>query len=296
MTAPLSTATTGSRPLSSRSNDRCHIRECSRPSKASRSVSSDRSSPAQKCSPWASSTTAFTPSGGALKNASMPSTVGSFSALRFAARVRRSTATSPSAPCRSTSSEGGSRGANRSVTEPLACPSAALVMMLPPAATPPRPARSDAGRPPGGAGRSAGSSRWRCAAARTGTRCSGGPCSGPGSPRGAPQLRLGDRRPVAHLHVRGADLAPPPVGDPDDGAVGHRVELHRDGLHLGRVHVLPTGDVHVFHPVDDVRPPVALHPQDVAGAEPLPVDEGGGGLLRAVPVAREDVRAAHQEL
>src|SRR3712207_8713183 len=71
------------RPCSIRSNARCHIRECSRPSNAVRSVSSDRSSPAQKCSPSASSTTAFTPSGGAAKNASIPSTVGSLSALRL---------------------------------------------------------------------------------------------------------------------------------------------------------------------------------------------------------------------
>ena len=87
-----------------RSNARCHISECSRPPNASRSVSSDRSRPAEKCSPSASRTTAATPVGGALKKASMPSTVVSSNALRFADRHSRSTATTP---CRSTWSEGG---------------------------------------------------------------------------------------------------------------------------------------------------------------------------------------------
>ena len=79
-----------------RSNTRCHIRECSSAPNASRSVSSDRSRPAEKWSPSASNTTALTPSGGALKNASRPRMVASSRALRFAARLIRSTATAPS--------------------------------------------------------------------------------------------------------------------------------------------------------------------------------------------------------
>ena len=48
-TAPCSTATTGTRPNWIASNAACHMRECSTPVATSRSASSDRSSPAQKC-------------------------------------------------------------------------------------------------------------------------------------------------------------------------------------------------------------------------------------------------------
>src|SRR5918911_1858472 len=100
-TAPCSTDTTGTRPNSTRSNARCHIIECSTPSTVLRSVSSARSSPAQKWSPSAARTTACTPAGTFVKNASTPSTVASLSALRFSGRASHSTATSSRTSARS---------------------------------------------------------------------------------------------------------------------------------------------------------------------------------------------------
>ena len=75
------------------------------PSAVSRSDSSLRSSPAEKCSPAPYTTAALMPSGSAEKKASMPSTVPSSSALRFSGRDSRRIAMSP---LRSAWSEGGS--------------------------------------------------------------------------------------------------------------------------------------------------------------------------------------------
>ena len=87
------------------------------PSATSRSVSSPRSSPAEKCSPAPCSTTALMPSGSALKKRSMPSTVASSSALRFCGRASRRIAMSPR---RSAASEGGRLGAMRRLGRVLA--------------------------------------------------------------------------------------------------------------------------------------------------------------------------------
>src|SRR5262245_1135131 len=105
-TAPWSTATTGTVPNWMRANASCHIRECWTPCAAERSFSSARSRPAQKCAPAPCSTTARQPSGGAAKKSRSPSTVGSFRALRFAARSRRRT---PIASWRSKWSDAGVR-------------------------------------------------------------------------------------------------------------------------------------------------------------------------------------------
>src|SRR5262245_13011278 len=94
-TAPCSTATTGALPYSMRSNARCQLREWAMPCAISREVSSVRSSPAQKCSPSAASTTALIASGRAAKKVSIPNTVGSSMAFRFSGRARKRTAMSP---------------------------------------------------------------------------------------------------------------------------------------------------------------------------------------------------------
>src|SRR5262245_21196792 len=71
----------------------------------SRSLSSVRSRPAEKCSPSPASKTASMPAGSDMKNCSMPMMVSSSSALRFCGRLSLSTAT---LPCRSAASEAGS--------------------------------------------------------------------------------------------------------------------------------------------------------------------------------------------
>src|SRR5258705_4990447 len=95
ITAPFSAAITGMRLYWIRSNTRCHIWECRRPSVASCSVSSDRSRPEEKWSPTPWMTTAPTPSGRLEKQSWIARMMPSFSALRLAGRLRPTVSTAP---------------------------------------------------------------------------------------------------------------------------------------------------------------------------------------------------------
>src|SRR5690606_28078365 len=86
-----------------------------------------------------------------------------------------------------------------------------------------------------------------------------------------------------------ADLAPPLVGHADDTDVGDGGVLEDGGLHLGGVHVLAAGDVHVLHPVADGVEAVVVDDRGVAAAEPAVVVDGRGGGVGPVPVALHDV-------
>ena len=99
-------------------------------------------------------------------------------------------------------------------------------------------------------------------------------------------------RPRASTTNASARLAPALVGHADDGGLGDGRMRVQDGLDLGRVDVLAAGDDHVLDPVDDAVVALVVALGDVAGAQP-PVREGGRGRLRVAPVAREDVRPAH---
>src|SRR6185369_1079494 len=102
-TAPCSTATTGRRPNCTWSIAACHWRECAMPSKTSRSDISDRSSPAQKCSPAPLSTTARTGSARVAKQDWICAISVSLMALRLPGRFSRTCAMSPAMPIESRS-------------------------------------------------------------------------------------------------------------------------------------------------------------------------------------------------
>src|SRR5919199_1271409 len=87
--------TTGTRPNWIFSKTRCHICECCMTPKASRCSCSERSRPAQKCSPLPASTTALASAGGASKKRSRLAIRASLTALRFAGRSRRTIASAP---------------------------------------------------------------------------------------------------------------------------------------------------------------------------------------------------------
>ena len=92
-------AMTGTVPFSTQSSAACHMREWNTPSAASRSLSSDRSRPAQKCSPSPSITAAFTLAGRFWKASRIARIRPSLSALRLAGRVRVTMAISCCSPC-----------------------------------------------------------------------------------------------------------------------------------------------------------------------------------------------------
>jgi hypothetical protein len=66
-------------------------------------------------------------------------------------------------------------------------------------------------------------------------------------------------------------------------------------LDLGAVDVLASPVDHVVAPIEQLDRAVAGDPGDVAGVEPA-AGQGPRRRLRAVPVTRHELRAAHQEL
>ena len=88
-TAPCRAATMGTRPNSIVVNTLCQEREWCTPSTASISFSELKSSPAQKCSPSPSITTAFVLAGSSSKRCASAAMTPSLMALRFLGRVRR---------------------------------------------------------------------------------------------------------------------------------------------------------------------------------------------------------------
>src|SRR6202043_2231440 len=95
------------------------------------------------------------------------------------------------------------------------------------------------------------------------------------------------------------DLAPFGVRAADDGGLADPGEGEERLLDLARVDVEAAGDdqlVAAAEPREWARPRIL--PGEVAGAEPAAaggvLDEARGGLLRRLPIAAEDVGAAHQ--
>ena len=90
-------------------------------------------------------------------------------------------------------------------------------------------------------------------------------------------------------------LAPAVVGHAEHGGLGDGRVAHQRRLDLERVDVLAARDDHVPRAVEQVEVAVVVGVDDVAGAVPA-VDQRLGGLVRAVPVAEHDVRAADPQL
>ena len=85
------------------------------------------------------------------------------------------------------------------------------------------------------------------------------------------------------------------VGHAHDGAVGDvRMAVDRL-LDEPRIDLVAAGIDHVLDPVDDIAEALRVEIADVAGLK-APVGEGGRGLVRALPVAGHDLRAAHADL
>ena len=95
-TAPCSTAITGTRPNWIASKAACQPRECRIAAWMSRSTSSERSSPAQKCAPSPLTTTARTSAGRLTKAVCSCAIRPSLIALRLTGRFRRMCSTAPS--------------------------------------------------------------------------------------------------------------------------------------------------------------------------------------------------------
>ena len=92
-----------------------------------------------------------------------------------------------------------------------------------------------------------------------------------------------------------AHLSPLLVWHANDRHVGDPLMRHQGVLHLGWVHVLPTRDDHVLHPVVDVEVTV-LHIGEIPAPEPTVARQGLGRLLGHVPVTLHDPAVTHPDL
>src|SRR4051794_12575572 len=99
------------------------------------------------------------------------------------------------------------------------------------------------------------------------------------------------RRAFPQRDIRFRSLSAIGVGHRDHGGLAHVRVLVDRVLDDARIDVEAAGDEHVLLAVNDGEAPVLGHEPDVAGQEPA-VDEGARVLLRPVPVAGRDVRAA----
>ena len=81
----------------------------------------------------------------------------------------------------------------------------------------------------------------------------------------------------------------------DHGDVGHVGMAGERGLDLARIHVESRDDHDVLGAVDDRQPAVGVGHRDVAGVQPA-VDEDGRGRRGIVPISREDIGTAHDDL
>ena len=79
-------------------------------------------------------------------------------------------------------------------------------------------------------------------------------------------------------HASGDRLAEGAVGHADHRRVGHRGVLHQRDLDLLGIDVEPAGHDHVLGAVDEIEEPVGVEIADIAGAEPVAVERGDGGL------------------
>src|SRR5581483_10260217 len=91
------------------------------------------------------------------------------------------------------------------------------------------------------------------------------------------------------------DLAPPLVGDADDGALGHRRMLEQHVLDLPGIDVLAAPDDHVLQPALDADVAAPVHRGQVAGVVPaVGVDGPRRGLGHVVVAGHDEVAPAAQ--
>src|SRR5918997_5541334 len=93
------------------------------------------------------------------------------------------------------------------------------------------------------------------------------------------QLFLRNLRALFGDHHAQRSLAPPLVGDGDDGGLGDGVVGHEGVLEGDRGDPLPPALYEVFGPVLDLHVPPRIYGDDVAGSEPAVVCE----LLAPLP-------------
>ena len=112
------------------------------------------------------------------------------------------------------------------------------------------------------------------------------------------RLELSRHRRIRSLHQphhRHHPLPPLGVGYSDDRRFGDARMREEHSLHLGRVHVLATGDYQIFAPVEHVQVAIFVQHSKVTRAEPA-IHEGARGCIGAVPVTRGHDRPAHEDL
>src|SRR6266545_392339 len=119
---------------------------------------------------------------------------------------------------------------------------------------------------------------------------------GQGLRRVISQLLLRRRRAGLQDHERLHRLPRPGVRDADHPCLEHRGMGHQDLLDLLRVHVEPRHDHEVLLPVHQVQVAVLVPHRDVAGPQPLPLEQRGLGVLVLVPVPAEHVGTANHDL
>src|SRR5260221_2588118 len=90
-------------------------------------------------------------------------------------------------------------------------------------------------------------------------------------------------------------LAPLGVRDCEPRRLANRRMLVQYRFDFAAIDVLATCDDHVFQAIEDVEVALGIPIANVAGPEE-PVTERARGLVRAVPVAAHDVRAARHQL
>ena len=101
--------------------------------------------------------------------------------------------------------------------------------------------------------------------------------------------------PVQTRHDDGHDpLTPTIVGQADDRRLAHCLVGIEHVLHLSRVHVLTTGNDHVFDAVHDIEPSLRIEISQVPGEVGI-VLQHAGGQLRLLPITSHDVRAGDDD-
>ena len=116
------------------------------------------------------------------------------------------------------------------------------------------------------------------------------------------------RRPACRNSSTGSGSSPRGDDERDDGLSSARVRLADHGhlrdrgmrcdrfLDLAGVDVEPGDDDDVLRSLDEAQPAVRIRDADVAGAQPTIFGEHARRRVVVLPVAREDVRAAHLHL
>lgn len=90
-------------------------------------------------------------------------------------------------------------------------------------------------------------------------------------------------------------LPPFPVGHADHGTLRDRGMLADDVLHLRGIDVLPAGDDHVLHPVDDEQIALFVEISGIARMHPA-APQGLLRLLRLLPIALHHDGPANHDL